>query len=137
MTNFNGIPGGVNGYGNDVINSVIPTIEQMYRVSHSPAQRAFGGLSAGGERSATIMLNAPQQFSYFGIWSPSGNYNTTNLRFRNPALLALNGIHFGRGTDDTVVGNSPVKFYERVDSKSHPISKRYCLSWLPHLGDLA
>ena len=57
-TNFNGLPNGNPGYQNDVLNRVIPFVEANFNVSHNAADRAFGGLSAGGSRANQLIFNA-------------------------------------------------------------------------------
>ena len=68
-TNFNGLPNGNPGYQNDVLNRVIPFIEANFDVSKNAADRAFGGLSAGGSRANQLIFNATTAFGYFATWS--------------------------------------------------------------------
>lgn len=99
MTDFNGIPGSTNGYRLDLINSVIPAIEQMYRVNTDPNQRAFAGLSAGGSRAANILVNSPEQFGFVGIWS-MGGLTQSNLLPNLDAIRAVRGIDISVGARD-------------------------------------
>ncbi|MDR1153071.1 MAG: hypothetical protein LBK72_11490, partial [Bifidobacteriaceae bacterium] len=69
FTDFNGLPNGVDGYRNDVINNLIPAIEAAYNVSSDPTARAIAGLSAGSQRVINIIENQPAVFDYYGPWS--------------------------------------------------------------------
>jgi len=116
MTNFNGIPGGTNGYRLDLINSVVPTIEQNYRVNRNPEQRAFAGLSAGGSRAANILLNSPQEFGFIGIWS-MGGLTQNNLLPNLDAIRAMRGIDISNGARDftfqgTVTSMAALDYYQ-------------------------
>lgn len=99
MTNFNGIPGGTNGYRLDLINDVVPFIEANYRVNPDPNQRAFAGLSAGGSRAANILVNSPEEFGFIAIWS-SGGLTQANVLPKLDAIRALRGIDIGVGARD-------------------------------------
>lgn len=71
-TDFNGLPGGNQGYANELRNNVIPFVEQNYRVSTRSQDRAFGGFSAGGSRAFTIMYDNTDLFGYHAAWSIGG-----------------------------------------------------------------
>jgi enterochelin esterase-like enzyme len=58
----------------DLIHGVIPLVEQEYRVSARPQDRAIAGLSAGANQSAAIGLNHPEVFSQVGSFSGGGMY---------------------------------------------------------------
>ena len=99
MTNFNGIPGGNDGYRLDLLNSVIPAVEQNYRVNRNPDQRAFAGLSAGGFRAANILVNSPTEFGFIGIWSGAG-LTQENLLPNLDAIRDMRGIDMSVGGRD-------------------------------------
>jgi len=99
MTNFNGLPGGTNGYRLDLLNSVIPFVESHYRVNRNPEQRAFAGLSAGGSRAANILTNSPQEFGFIGDWS-LGGLTQANLLPNLDAILNMRDINMAVGARD-------------------------------------
>ncbi len=96
MTNFNNIPGGTNGFRQDLLESMIPAIEAQFRVNRNPDQRAFAGLSAGASRASNIMLNQPETFGFYGIWSGGGTVPPDSL-YENANFTDLRGIHVGCG----------------------------------------
>ncbi|MEE6263165.1 alpha/beta hydrolase-fold protein [Plantactinospora sonchi] len=71
-TDFNGLPGGNEGYVSELRDNVIPFVEQNYHVSTRAQDRAFGGFSAGGSRAYTIMYNHTDMFGYHAAWSMGG-----------------------------------------------------------------
>lgn len=97
-TDFNGLPGGNNGYANELRNNVIPFIEANYNVSSRAEDRAFAGFSAGGSRAFTIMYDHTDLFGYHAAWSSGGPAAT-------PAQLERlfgveGGIMIGTGLQD-------------------------------------
>ncbi|MEV4753610.1 alpha/beta hydrolase-fold protein [Micromonospora sp. NPDC049559] len=71
-TDFNGLPGGNEGYVDELRDNVIPFVEQNYHVSTRAQDRASGGFSAGGSRAYTIMYNHTDMFGYHAAWSMGG-----------------------------------------------------------------
>jgi len=98
MTNFNGLPYG-EGYRLDLINNVIPTVEQEFRVNKNPDQRAFAGLSMGGGLAADILINSPAEFGFVGIWSGFG-LTQENLLPNLDAIREMRGIDMSVGGRD-------------------------------------
>lgn len=97
-TDFNGLPGGNNGYANELRDHIIPFIEANYNVSTDPNDRAFAGFSAGGSRAFTIMYDHTDLFGYHAAWSSGGPAAT-------PAQLERlfgveGGIMIGTGLQD-------------------------------------
>ena len=131
MTNFNGIPGGTNGYRLDVIDSVIPAIESMYRVNNNPDQRAFAGLSAGGSRAANILVNSPWEFGFIGIWS-MGGLTQSNLLPNLDAIRMVRGIDISVGAMDFTY-NSAVQSMAALDYYGIPytglVTPGDCHTW--------
>jgi hypothetical protein len=103
-TNFNGIPNGVAGYQNDVLTRVIPFIEANFNVSKKPNDRAFAGLSAGGQRANQLIFNATSSFGYFASWSigGSGSPATTSPLWQNPDLKNRLALVIGGGRFDSI-----------------------------------
>lgn len=54
---------------NNVLNYIIPFMEQNYNVSTSRDDRAFCGLSMGGMTTNNMLFDHPEEFGYFGIFS--------------------------------------------------------------------
>jgi enterochelin esterase-like enzyme len=100
MTNFNGLPNGTTGYADDVIQNVIPYVQSHYNVSTSAADRAFAGLSAGGQRANTLLFNNTSTFDYYSVMSNAGGYPDTVTADQATALRALHGIQIGGGIQD-------------------------------------
>lgn len=99
MTNFNGIPGGTEGYRLDLINSVVPAVEAMYRVNKNPDQRAFAGLSMGAIYASNILMKSPEAFGFYGIWSGSF-FSANDPGFANPLVYDRRGIFISIGARD-------------------------------------
>ncbi|MDR1157275.1 MAG: InlB B-repeat-containing protein, partial [Oscillospiraceae bacterium] len=60
----------------DVVNHnllqvVVPAIEEKYNVSKNPGDRAFGGESMGGQNAANIFLKHTGSFGYYAVLSGS------------------------------------------------------------------
>ena len=102
MTNFNGLPGGTAGYRTDLISNVIPYVEANYNVSQSASDRAFAGLSLGGQRANDILFNATTTFGYVASWSigSRGAPPFGDALWQNPDLKTRLGIHIGGGRFD-------------------------------------
>jgi enterochelin esterase-like enzyme len=110
-TDFNGLPGGNQGYANELKNNVIPYVEQNYNVSDRAQDRAFGGFSAGGSRAFTIMYDNTDLFGYHAAWSWGGPAATQAQIDRLKAVPG--GIHIGTGLQDRL-GNIAQNSLARV-----------------------
>ncbi|MEV4197156.1 alpha/beta hydrolase-fold protein [Micromonospora globbae] len=97
-TDFNGLPGGNEGYVNELRNNIFPFVEQNYHVSTRPQDRAFGGFSAGGSRAYTIMYNHTDLFGYHAAWSAGGPAATQAQIDRMKSVAG--GIMIGTGLQD-------------------------------------
>ena len=53
----------------NVLNYIIPFMEQNYNVSAGRDDRAFCGLSMGGMTTNNMLFDHPEEFGYFGIFS--------------------------------------------------------------------
>ena len=58
-------------FAEDMIKSIIPFIEDNYRVHTDQANRAMAGLSMGGMETLETTLNNPEMFSYVWVLSAS------------------------------------------------------------------
>jgi len=132
MTNFNGIPGGTPGYRMDLLNSMVPAIEQQFRVNLNPEQRAFAGLSAGGGRANDILFNAPDAFGFFGLWSMAGTAPALDSPlWQNPDLYNNRGIHIGCGYSDGLITRS-YDLMSKLDTVGIPYYTNFmdgCHTW--------
>ncbi|MFC0530301.1 alpha/beta hydrolase-fold protein [Phytohabitans kaempferiae] len=97
-TDFNGLPGGNQGYANELRNNVIPFVEQNYNVSKRSQDRAFGGFSAGASRAFTIMYDNTNLFGYHAAWS-SGAPAPSQVQI-DSLKTAPGGVLFGTGRQD-------------------------------------
>jgi enterochelin esterase-like enzyme len=61
----------------ELLGSIVPTIEQNYRVAPGPKNRALAGLSLGGMWTMDTLLQDPGAFAYLGVFSSC--YNSTAL----------------------------------------------------------
>ncbi|MDO4496407.1 MAG: alpha/beta hydrolase-fold protein [Bacteroidales bacterium] len=60
---------GMAGFGQEMIENVIPTIEKQFRVKNNRENRALSGLSMGGGQTFFVGLSHPELFSAVGIFS--------------------------------------------------------------------
>jgi enterochelin esterase-like enzyme len=97
-TDFNGLPGGNQGYVNELRNNVIPFVEQNYNVSDRAEDRAFAGFSAGGSRAYTLMYDHTSLFGYHAAWSAGGPAASQAQIDRMKAVTG--GIMIGTGLQD-------------------------------------
>lgn len=70
------VPGGdmmaeVPLFAKDMITSIIPFVEDNYRVYADQKHRAMAGLSMGGMETLEVVLNNPEMFSYVWVLSSS------------------------------------------------------------------
>jgi len=105
MPNANNVFG---DYRTDLINNIIPDVEAKFRAHQNPQQRAFAGLSMGGFLARDLLLNAPWEFGYIGIWS-AGGLTTENLEPNLMDIWKMRGI-------DISVGGRDFLFNAAVDS---------------------
>ena len=79
-------------FAEDMIKSIIPFIEDNYRVHTDQANRAMAGLSMGGMETLETTLNNPEMFSYVWVLSASfapGNkevYEYERVRLKKEAV---------------------------------------------------
>jgi enterochelin esterase-like enzyme len=106
MTDFNGLSGGVAGYSSDVINNVIPYVEAHYNVSTNADDRAFAGLSAGGQRANDLLFNHTSEFGYYSVMSNAGGTPATISTTQATAIQSLLGLQLGVGNFDPLLPNT-------------------------------
>jgi len=106
-TDFNGLPGGNNGYANHLRNTVIPYMEAHYNVSTRSEDRAFAGFSAGGSRACTNLYDHTDLFGYHAVWSAAcGPANAAQLE---RVLSVPGGIMIGTGRQDRTTTFGPIE----------------------------
>lgn len=59
------------GFGDRLINLVVPYVDQNYRTLNDPSYRALGGLSRGGGWAVQLGFTHPELFSVLGLHSPA------------------------------------------------------------------
>ncbi|MFC1511817.1 esterase [Candidatus Latescibacterota bacterium] len=96
-----GVP--ADGFEQDLLNVIIPTIEREYRVKADAQNRAMAGLSMGGGQTLDIGVTHPEMFTWIGIFS-SGNIGenivATHGLFLDQANNNLNLFWLGVGDRD-------------------------------------
>lgn len=80
----------------NIINYLIPYMEEQFHISKLPNRRSFAGFSAGGFLAFDMFSTYPANFGYFGIWS-AGQRNEVD--FTKPELK-LPKVHLGAGRYD-------------------------------------
>ncbi|WP_212743115.1 alpha/beta hydrolase-fold protein [Microbacterium sp. 2FI] len=85
----------------DLIGTVFPYIEGNYNVSTDAADRAFSGLSAGGQRTNQLMLFNTSEFGYYGMMS-AGLPPGTVLTEQQIAALKQVQVFVGGGYQDVI-----------------------------------
>jgi enterochelin esterase-like enzyme len=95
----------------DLIASVIPYVEGHYNVSTSAGQRAFSGLSGGGQVTNSLMLYHASAFGYYGVMSAGlpcpvrgAGCTTVTLNRQQAAALRQASVFVGGGWQDPVHG---------------------------------
>ncbi|MEV4536741.1 alpha/beta hydrolase-fold protein, partial [Asanoa sp. NPDC049518] len=99
-TDFNGLPGGNQGYANELRDNVIPFVEQNYNVSNRSQDRAFAGFSAGGSRAFTILYDNTELFGYHAAWSIGGGAQAPSQAQVDRMKTVPGGIFLGTGNQD-------------------------------------
>lgn len=97
-TDFNFLPGGNEGYVNELRDNVFPFIEANYNVSTRPEDRAFAGFSAGGSRAYTLMYDHTELLGYHAAWSAGGR--PANQEQIDRMKEVAGGIMIGTGLQD-------------------------------------
>ena len=106
MTDFNGLSGGTAGYSTDVINNVIPYVEANYNVSANADDRAFAGLSAGGQRANNLLFNDTSEFGYYSVMSNAGGFPSAITSTQATAIQSVLGLQLGVGNFDPLLPNT-------------------------------
>ncbi|MBE7006165.1 MAG: hypothetical protein E7424_03320 [Ruminococcaceae bacterium] len=95
-TNNNEIGSQSDNYSN-LMNVILPFLEEKYNISDDPMNRAFCGLSMGSMNTQNIINGGADRFGYFGPFSGGMRVNADA-----PGLKKTH-IFFGTGWSDTTV----------------------------------
>jgi enterochelin esterase-like enzyme len=99
-------------FGKDLLEDVIPFVEQKFRTLKDAGNRALGGLSMGGGQTAAIGFANPDKFHSLVIMSAGSNNAEQNYPgfFQDAAATnkKLKLLWVGVGKDDKLVMNSSV-----------------------------
>ncbi|MCR4796382.1 MAG: carbohydrate binding domain-containing protein [Ruminococcus sp.] len=117
-----GDAGSVEGYNNfvdDIVDSLMPHIEEKYSVATGRENTAVTGFSMGGMESLMIGMKHGDKFGYVGAICPapggSGAFKWSNPD-EQPYLLMITG-----GTQDDVVGlNTPEGYHNNFNKNGVP-----------------
>ncbi|MFT4082906.1 MAG: alpha/beta hydrolase-fold protein [Nocardioides sp.] len=85
----------------DLIERVIPWMEEHYHVVADASGRAYSGLSAGGMRTAYLLLDNTAEFGYYGLMSAGLPPDTT---FSDDLVTAMKqaSVWIGGGWQDPI-----------------------------------
>ena len=89
-------------YDRDLIDHMIPFVEQRYHVSASAKDRAFSGLSMGGMLTNSFLINHPDVFQYYGMMSAGLPPQNSELTPAQVAALKGKSIWVGAGWQDVI-----------------------------------
>lgn len=140
----------------DLLTSIIPQVEQTYRVLATRESRAIAGLSMGGAETLRAAPANLDKFAWIGVFSmglQEGVNAGVNSDFvkRNAAFFAdpaktnqqVKLFWIGTGKDDRVVGEGPKRLSETL--KAHNIRHEFhetegghtWINWRLYLRDFA
>jgi enterochelin esterase-like enzyme len=89
-------------YDRDLIDHMIPFVEQRYHVSTSAMDRAFSGLSMGGMLTNSFIVKHPETFQYYGMMSAGLPPEYGTLTPDQVAALRGKSIWVGGGWQDVI-----------------------------------
>ena len=116
---------GMDVFGNDLINDLMPYVESHYRTLNDRDHRAIGGFSRGGNQGLSCGLMNLDKFSY--LCSYSSFTSTTLPNVYDNAADTNSKIHLfwlGVGTDDFLYGTAR-DYMEFLDKKGIRSVKEY------------
>ena len=138
---------GLNLFGRELIDEVIPMVEESYKVSKRPDDRAIGGLSMGGGLTMNVAFNRPELFRHVVIMSSGAATpeQTYPAFFANPAKInqQFKTFWIAIGKDDTLVGAGSKTLTDALTAKG--IKHVYRVTegrhewtvWRHHLNEVA
>ncbi len=115
-------PGSNEGYDNfvdDIVDSLMPWVEENFSVATGRENTAVTGFSMGGRESLQIGMKYGDKFGYVGAICPAPGASGAwkwNSPDETPALVMITG-----GTNDSVVGlNTPQGYHNNFDKNNVP-----------------
>jgi enterochelin esterase family protein len=126
----------------DLLQQIVPTVEQHYRVAGGAAHRALAGLSMGGFQTLMIGVKHLDQFAWLGVFSAGArdSYAETHGPFLDKANEQLSLFWIGVGEDDfllpsektleTLLNEHHVKFSAHISKGGHT-----WINWRHYLHD--
>jgi enterochelin esterase family protein len=140
--------GGLSPFARDLVDDVMPAIEQSFKVSKRPDDRAIAGLSMGGGQTINLALSRPALFRYVAALSPAASGRVDEFYpevFKNPAIVNKQFKLFwvGVGKDDGLTGPGDHAFAAKL--KAGGINHTFVVSegrhewtvWRHHLREIA
>ena len=140
--------GGLSPFGRDFVEDVMPMIEQTYKVSRKPEDRAIAGLSMGGGQTINLALGKPELFRYVALMSPAASGRVAEFY---PAVAKSPDTYnkqfkvfwIGVGKDDGLTGPGDHAFVEAL--KKNGVKQTFVVSpgrhewtvWRHHLAQVA
>jgi enterochelin esterase-like enzyme len=111
--------GGLGPVTKDLVEDLIPMVEQTYKVSKRPDDRAIAGLSMGGGQSINVAFGRPELFRYVVLMSPAAGASVEKLYPKFLADPSIANKQFkllwlGWGKDDTLTGPGDKAFAETL-----------------------
>jgi enterochelin esterase family protein len=140
-------PAPLQAFAQDFLGDLMPAIEQTFRVSARPEDRAIGGLSAGGAATINTSFSRPDLFRYIIIMSAGGGANMEEAYpgfFGNSAAAAkrMKLIWLGVGDEDFALnGTKTIAETLTTNGIKHTLritpGRHEWRLWRPHLYEFA
>lgn len=140
-------PGTLSLFGRELVEEVIPLVNETYKVSKRPDDRAIGGLSMGGGQTMNVGFNRPELFRYVVIMSAGAQ----NAEASYPAFFSnvaaankqFKQLWIAVGKDDALAGGGSKILDETLTKKG--ITHTYRVTegrhewtvWRHHLHEFA
>ncbi len=134
-------------FGRELIDEVMPLVEQTYKVSKRPDDRAIGGLSMGGGLTMNVAFNRPDLFRYVAVMSSGLQSAEASYPAVFGKAAAINKqfklLWVAIGKDDALVGAGSKALEEALNKGG--IAHTYRITdgrhewtvWRHHLHELA
>ncbi|OUM58183.1 carbohydrate-binding module family 1 protein, partial [Piromyces sp. E2] len=119
---------GYDNFINDLVNDIMPYMEENYSIATGRENTAICGFSFGGRNSLYIGYVRSDLFGYVGAFSPApgiteaqdmfsfhkGLLQPEQLVAKNPPIVTM----LSCGTNDTVVGTFPKEYHEILEQNN-------------------